>query len=94
MQKHAAMLIQLVWRERMRKKLDEIHKKHRPSSCYTIEAPAYFAESCLWPPLMTWSKRVCFLARLSIQFVFLGVPPKDQSGNPFLETTKRPESWI
>ncbi|CAK9046684.1 Potassium voltage-gated channel subfamily H member 2 (Ether-a-go-go-related gene potassium channel 1) (DERG) (ERG-1) (Eag-related protein 1) (Ether-a-go-go-related protein 1) (c-ERG) (Voltage-gated potassium channel subunit Kv11.1) [Durusdinium trenchii] len=44
-QKHAAMLIQLVWRERMRKKLDEIHKKHRPSSCYTIEAPAYFAES-------------------------------------------------
>ncbi|CAK9072117.1 unnamed protein product [Durusdinium trenchii] len=76
-QKHAAMLIQLVWRERMRKKLDEIHKKHRPSSCYTIEAPAYFAESCLWPPLMTWSKRVClhqYTVRVKSQVETVSIP--------------------
>lgn len=78
-QKAAAMLIQLVWREKMRRRgiESEVDKNCKGNTCYTVDAPAYFGESCLWTPLSTWSTRAVlhdYTIRVKSQVEIVSIP--------------------
>lgn len=77
-QRSAAMLIQLVWRQRKERRGDvEINKKWQGHTCYTIDAPAYFGESMLWTPLSTWTTRATlheYTVRVKTQVEIVSIP--------------------
>jgi len=77
-QRSAAMLIQLVWRQRRERRGDvEINKKWKGHTCYTIDAPAYFGESMLWTPLSTWTTRATlheYTVRVKTQVEIVSIP--------------------
>ena len=75
------MLIQLVWRERLRRRgieVDEIQKKWQGhSGVYAVDAPAYFGESSLWTPYSTWSSRAAlheYTIRVKSQVEVVSIP--------------------
>lgn len=77
-QRSAAMLIQLVWRQRRERRGDvEVNKKWTGHTCYTIDAPAYFGESMLWTPLSTWTTRATiheYTVRVKTQVEIVSIP--------------------
>ena len=78
-QKSAAMLIQLVWRERMRRRGGgaDVQKKSQGHTCYAVDAPAYFGESCLWTPYSTWTTRAAiheYTIRVKSQVEVVNIP--------------------
>lgn len=78
-QKSAAMLIQLVWRERIRRRGGgaDVQKKSQGHTCYAVDAPAYFGESSLWTPYSTWTTRAAiheYTIRVKSQVEVVNIP--------------------
>ena len=76
-QRHAALLIQIVWRHRRQERVDEIQKRRTlRNSCYAVDAPAYFGESCLWAPIHTWGNALLheYTIRVKSQVEIVCIP--------------------